>query len=130
MWTREPNRTYGRIKDGGIEHEAHVLSYTLAYGAIPNGLWVLHRCDVPRCVRPDHLFLGTAKDNACDRSEKGRSFRGDRMKWSKATPDGVRTMRALHARGDITYVELGRKFNMTPVAARRIVVGQNWKHIS
>lgn len=51
---------------------AHVVSYELAFGST-EGRWVLHRCDNPPCVRPDHLFLGDARDNARDMKAKGRS---------------------------------------------------------
>lgn len=51
---------------------AHRLSWELANGPIPAGQWVLHRCDNPRCVRPDHLFLGTVVENVADMMAKGR----------------------------------------------------------
>lgn len=67
--------------------KAHRQSYELSVGAIPDGLHVLHRCDVRLCVRPDHLFLGTNDDNVADRTAKGRSsshegeLRDGRGRW-------------------------------------------------
>lgn len=70
---------YGRIARGrrGEFHKknsalVHRLSWELHNGPIPEGLLVLHRCDNPPCIRPDHLFLGTAKDNSDDKCAKGR----------------------------------------------------------
>lgn len=61
---------YGRFK--GEEQMAPRMAWRLWYGLIPDGMHVLHKCDHPPCVRPDHLFLGTPLDNAKDRDAKGR----------------------------------------------------------
>lgn len=72
-WTGATSRGYGKILDHGQMKSVHRVSWELTYGSIPDGLGVLHRCDNPPCVRPEHLFLGTATDNNRDRDVKGRN---------------------------------------------------------
>lgn len=75
-WLWKPNVTkggYGNIVNGGQSRVAHRYSYELNIGPIPFGMLVCHKCDVRHCVRPDHLFLGTAKDNALDCAIKNRT---------------------------------------------------------
>lgn len=66
---------YGSFGVGHKTKRAHRFSWEMSKGKIPDGMCVLHRCDNPRCVRPDHLFLGTPKDNTMDMIRKGRERR-------------------------------------------------------
>lgn len=70
---------YGTMLHDGKKQYAHRVSWILQNGPIPPGLHVLHKCDTPSCVNPDHLFAGTALENARDRDAKGRGHRSLRV---------------------------------------------------
>lgn len=74
-WTGSLNSGgYGTVGRQGLTGRTlHRLAWEMAYGPIPDGAQVLHRCDNRKCCRPDHLFLGTAADNIYDMIEKGRA---------------------------------------------------------
>lgn len=95
LWTGKPmNHGYGSMKAGGRTILAHRLSWVLTNGAIPEGLCVLHRCDVRLCIRPDHLWIGTKAQNNADMMAKGRQVArvGD--------SNGARVHRDKMARGE------------------------------
>jgi|SRR5688572_12815702 len=68
------NRGYGLLNDKGRLRLVHRIAWEVQHGPIPTGIQVLHRCDVPRCVR--HLFLGTQRDNVNDMFAKDRQYKG------------------------------------------------------
>ena len=116
---------YGTITVARRKVLAHRLSWELANGPIPDGMCVLHRCDNPPCVNPDHLFLGTHADNSRDRNEKGRQARGVKNRHAKLTPDEVRAIRADTRR----QVDIARAYGVTPQAVHDIIRRKNWRHI-
>lgn len=87
VWTRSVNTWgYGQIRnEKGTYTTAHRISWRLHRGEIPEGQAVLHTCDNTRCVRPDHLFLGSQADNMRDKVGKGRQAKGERHGMSHAS---------------------------------------------
>lgn len=116
------NHRYGFTSISGKEERAHRLSYKIFRGEIPDGLYVLHKCDVTQCVNPDHLFLGTQKENLLDASSKGRT-------WRKVTEQQVAEMRMLHASNGDSYAKLSRKFSLSPDTVVKIIKRKTWAHI-
>jgi hypothetical protein len=109
---------------------AHRLSWVLHHGPIPDEAWVLHRCDNTRCVNPDHLFLGTPKDNTQDMLHKGRhrpSFvRGEQNGRARLRRTQVQTIRTRYAAGALVAT-LAREYDVSEGAIQAIIQGRTWK---
>ncbi|MGC7464261.1 HNH endonuclease [Xanthomonas citri pv. citri] len=103
---------------------AHRIAWQQAFGPIPEGLQVCHRCDTPACCNPAHLFLGTAMANMRDKYSKGREAhtRGHGHGPTKLTEDQVRTIRA-DARGPYA---VARAYGVSPRCIYDIRSGKNW----
>ena len=110
---------------------AHRLSYELAYGLIPVGKFVCHKCDNPSCVRPDHLFVGTQSDNITDASRKGRLkiHRGENAKSSKLTKNQVIEIRHRYAQGNISQAQLAKDYPVGRSLIGLIIQRKRWAHI-
>lgn len=132
-WTGKINRGgYGVIwsmkKSGSAgEERAHRVSWRIHYGEITGGLFVLHRCDNRKCVRPDHLFLGTFQDNMDDMKMKRRSTIGTRNPRAKFTEDDVRAIRKFPAH--ISNVEIAAQFSMSRRNVADIRAHKIWKYV-
>ena len=133
-WTgfRMPNG-YGRVYDPGRKDViyAHRRSYEITHGPIPNGLWVLHQCDNPSCVNPDHLFLGTAGDNARDRTRKGRQWvaSGELSPVAKFKESQIREVHALAMEKSMTLKQIAAKTGVSHASVQSIVNGYCWRHV-
>lgn len=118
---------YGRLRRHRLQRHVsvHRLSWELTFGAIPDGLCVLHRCDNRRCYNPEHLFLGTHKDNVQDMLQKGRSnnARGERHGRAKLSDAQVEQMRDQYASGGYTQLDLARAYSVHTQTVFRIIHG-------
>lgn len=125
---------YGRLNCGGRYVLAHRLSYEIHYGPIPKGLLVCHSCDNPPCIRPDHLFLGTAKENSADMWAKGRQrqgaiYRGSRSTNAKLTESQVATIRARYATGGVTQYEIAAEYGVSQATVKELLNFETWRHV-
>ncbi|MCC6716844.1 MAG: HNH endonuclease [Acetobacteraceae bacterium] len=124
---------YGQISADPESHErvgrklyAHRVAFALAFGSIPDGLHVLHRCDNPACVNPDHLFLGTHQQNMADMVAKRRHAHGDRQPKRKLDQHRVRAIRWLAAHDPAPHSILAREFGVTAGNIFAIVRRRSW----
>lgn len=121
-------RDYGRIKIGAQGVLAHRYSWTIANGEIPDGMAVLHKCDNPPCVNPDHLYLGTQAENARDRESRGRRTPrcGETHPAAKLTPDIVLGI----VRSDESGPALAIRHGVTRSTISSIRRGRSWNHVT
>lgn len=131
IWTGGifPDRGYGAFSIHSKNRPAHRIAWELTYGPIPDGLYACHHCDNRICVRPDHLFLGTATDNNRDMIAKGRNKRHLAPYGKRITPEQVKAIREIFAQGDTNFAQLGRQFGLSETQAARVVRRQSWKNI-
>jgi hypothetical protein len=145
LWTAAKARFgYGYFYDGKPAL-AHRVAFARARGPIPAGLCVLHRCDNPPCVNPDHLWLGTRADNNADRDAKGRDrratgdrnasrkypelYRGERNGRARLTAANVSAIRARLATGE-KQVSLAAEFGVCKQTINCIALGETWRGVA
>lgn len=119
-----------RVKDKKIR--THRLSWYLSNGKIPQGLLVLHKCDNPSCVNPEHLFLGTARDNSKDMKEKNRQAFGTRNNGCKLCEKQVLAIKKqAKETNNVRYLssKLANKYGVCHHTIRNIITGRSWNHL-
>lgn len=131
LGARDP-KGYGSMAADGRRDKCHRISFIHHHGAIPTGLWVLHKCDVPNCVNPDHLYAGTPRQNSDDmmrrkrwRPQYSKTTRPAINPAAKLNPDAVRDIRSSKAQG----VELARRFGVSRGLVSAVRVGRVWRHV-
>jgi HNH endonuclease len=160
IWKKGMRGNYGNTSLNRLPIATHRLSYEL-YNGSAEGVFVCHNCpggDNPACCNPDHLWLGTNRDNILDSYNKGKGLKGDKhpqkydqtilkvgfKKWyaenpeirlgeknvaAKLTKSQVIEIRQLYATGEWSHPTLGKKYGVTHSTIGRIVRGEKWSHV-
>lgn len=107
------------------------LVYYFNFGPFNEELIVCHKCDNPKCVNPNHLFLGTNQDNTDDMYNKGResappNFYGEEIANSKLTEEEVINI----YNSSISMKDLAQQYNVTVTTIHRILTGKSWQHLN
>ncbi len=138
IWTASINNCgYGKISVDGKIKGAHRVSYELHVGEIPKGMCVLHKCDVPACVNPDHLFLGTHQDNMRDKTVKGRHVSTKGQTYNRGSVHGeaklnevdVRLIKQLLKTSNLMQKQIGKYFGVDHTTISEINTGRNWSYV-
>lgn len=138
VWTAGKSNNYGRFQMNGESLKTHRISYEISFGKIRrdesyHGLCVCHNCDNPSCVNPLHLFLGTAKDNAADMTDKGRRKtagpRGEKNGASKLTKETVLEIRRKFFNKEANQPAIARFYGLNKSTVGEIIRRDIWKHI-
>lgn len=132
-WTRSRHKWgYGFIRVDEQAQLVHRIAWELTYGPIPDGLWVLHRCDNPPCFEPTHLFLGTQADNTADMDAKGRrrsrAVHGAEQGSALLTDDIVRQIRAQRFQG-MTLKSIAAAHGIHVSTVSLVANRKSWRHV-
>lgn len=130
LWIAAVNADgYGKIRNSRVNKLAHRASYELHHGPIPEGMLVCHRCDVPACVAPHHLFLGTPKENTQDAVQKGRHggfrLRGRKNPKAKLTEKQVLEIFITKE----TLQTIAKAYGISQTTVSDIKHKKIWKHL-
>lgn len=117
---RKSSTGYGRISFIDQSLEAHRVAYELFKEAIPEGKFVLHSCDTPACVNPDHLRVGAPKDDVQDMLKKHERFRGERIEL-------VKELRI--NKDNLTVPELAERYGLGLSSVYAIMTHRSWNHV-
>lgn len=127
LWLGDINGNgYGRLQYMNKRMLAHRVSYLLHYGKFNKNMYICHKCDNPKCVNPDHLFLGTQKDNMSDCSNKKRHTYGEKVKSAVLKKEDILEIRKLYSSKKITQQKLSDIYNVSRGHIGLIIQGKRW----
>lgn len=119
------NYGYGQKQINKKMYRAHRLFWEKSKGPIPSGMLVCHHCDNRKCVNPDHLFVGTHKDNLVDCKNKGRNLAGENHHNRKLSKAQVIKIRTDHR----PFVEIAKEYQVHPTTIGYIKNGKTWQSV-
>lgn len=129
VWTGEIRPSgHGRVWWEDEHRAATAVVWELTHGPIYSSYFLLHTCDVPPCVNPDHLYLGTDQNNSDDRLARGRVPRGERNGKAKLTDEKVREIRKLSILG-WSDREISRSLKISHMTIGRVLRRGGWSHV-
>jgi hypothetical protein len=131
LWTAGVNKGgYGRINIFGDMIKAHRFSFECYYGKIPKGKLIRHSCDTPPCVNPNHLLIGTHKDNLYDAIDRGRfDVFGEKNNNVVLTEEIVKNILIELYEGNANCCQLAKKYNVVPKTINCISRGITWSKL-
>lgn len=134
LWTgnllQKEKRPYGRIMIDGVRYSAHRLSYEMYKGDIPSkDMFICHTCDNPRCVNPDHLFLGSIYDNIMDCIAKNRHTKAAKHGSRRFSPEDILEMRRIYNDGEMNQREIAELYGIQRSYCTRIINRTCWNSV-
>lgn len=136
---------YGLFQWKGRLRPAHCVSWEIENGPIPRGLWILHKCDNPPCIRPSHLFKGNHEANMADMVAKNRQARGSKVGYPSHRSHENRQMGEKHSFAKLTaeqaqqipllrqqslsQYEIARHFGVSRSTVQQVLRGASWKSV-
>ncbi len=141
LFVASDKNRYPRMRMGaGRQESVHRISWELSRGPVPDGLSVCHRCDVPPCVNPAHLFLGTQADNVHDMIRKGRAnhppppshkhrARGEAHGSAKLSAAQVRAIHDAVLLSGERSSRVAARYSVSPTLVCRIAAEKIWRHL-
>lgn len=121
---------YGEVYLGGRKYRSHRASWKIFNGEIPKGMLVLHKCDVPSCVNPRHLYIGTPKDNMSDKMKRGRFRTGVGVKQpsAKLTDVIVKEIRKKYENGMFQRI-IAKEYGVSQSVVSTVINNKAWRHV-